>query len=305
MTAGGEVPPDGQDAAIPTTGLSKRALARTMSFDPSYVSHIESGRHQPTEEFARQAEQALNSGNSIMEHWAAYAAARGRPRPTTVPQPGIDGAELLVEDDHAELVFDGARYTLRMRRRLRNVGDQPITRYLIRISVDRYPGDPERSNAHYRAHPLTWHGLGLTAGCEDQPMNWHAAHDRDAFKEVWLEFANNETRFPLYPGDTTQIEYSYTVDEQDWGHWFQRAVRLPTRRLSVRLAFPTTLGPRVWGLETSLTVDRAPLPTAPRRTVVGDTTCFDWEAIAPALHARFRLEWSFATDQNPASVEEV
>ncbi|MFF7637729.1 helix-turn-helix domain-containing protein [Kitasatospora sp. NPDC008050] len=31
-------------------GLSKRGLARKMGFDPSYVSHVESGRHKPIED---------------------------------------------------------------------------------------------------------------------------------------------------------------------------------------------------------------------------------------------------------------
>ncbi|WP_411146442.1 serine hydrolase domain-containing protein [Streptomyces sp. x-80] len=40
-----------------------------------------------------------------------------------------------------------------MRRLLRNTGSEPITRYLIRISVDRYPGEPERWTATW-AFPL-------------------------------------------------------------------------------------------------------------------------------------------------------
>ncbi|MEU1672979.1 hypothetical protein ABZ752_13210 [Streptomyces roseifaciens] len=39
---------------------------------------------------------------------------------------------------------------------MRNTGTEPVARYLIRISVDRYPGEPERSNVHYRQHPLAW-----------------------------------------------------------------------------------------------------------------------------------------------------
>ncbi|WP_234445290.1 hypothetical protein [Streptomyces rimosus] len=70
-------------------------------------------------------------------------------------QPYATGSALVVEHDAARLHYDGSKYRLTMRRRLRNTGDEPVTRYLIRISVDRYPGDPERSNAHYRAHPLT------------------------------------------------------------------------------------------------------------------------------------------------------
>lgn len=46
-------------------------------------------------------------------------------------------------------------YRLTMRRLLRNTSTDPVTRNLVRISVDRYPGNPERSNARYRAHPLT------------------------------------------------------------------------------------------------------------------------------------------------------
>ena len=124
-----------------------------------------------------------------------------------------------------------------MRRKLHNASDAPITRYLIRISVDRYPGNPERSNQLYREHPLTWEELGLQARCGNDPMRWQVQHDRDAVKEVWLLFENDDGRFPLYPGESTWIEYAYTVSAEKWGPWFQRAVRLPTNRLSVRLVF--------------------------------------------------------------------
>ena len=92
-------------------------------------------------------------------------------------------------------------------------------------------------------------------------MLWRAKHDRDAFKEIWLLFENDERRFPLYPGQRATIEYAYTVGEDKWGQWFQRAVRLPTRRLAVRLDFPAGPGPVVWGVETSLTAEAGPLRT--------------------------------------------
>ncbi|MEU3220768.1 hypothetical protein [Streptomyces sp. NPDC006971] len=63
-------------------------------------------------------------------------------------QPYATGSALVVEHDAARLQYDGSSYRLTMRRRLRNTGDEPVTRYLIRISVDRYPGNPEQSNAH-------------------------------------------------------------------------------------------------------------------------------------------------------------
>jgi hypothetical protein len=42
-----------------------------------------------------------------------------------------------------------------MSRHLHNEGEAAVTRYLMRVSVDRYPGEPERSNQHYRRNPLT------------------------------------------------------------------------------------------------------------------------------------------------------
>jgi transcriptional regulator with XRE-family HTH domain len=57
-------------------GLTKKALADTISYDPSRVSHIEAGRQPPTEEFTRQAEEALQTGGALWECWEALAAGR-------------------------------------------------------------------------------------------------------------------------------------------------------------------------------------------------------------------------------------
>lgn len=144
-----------------------------------------------------------------------------------------------MEHEHAELTHVGTMFRTRVRRQLRNVGTHPVTRYLIRIAVDRRPGDPDRSNQLYRQYPLTWEELGLSAWYGDEPMTWRVKHDRDAFKEVWLLFENADGHFPLYPGETAWIEYVYTVSVAKWGPWWQRAIRLPTRRLSLVLDFPT------------------------------------------------------------------
>lgn len=291
-------------------GWSKAAAAKAMGFDPSYVSHIESERHKPTEEFARLADERLQAGKAIWQRYVAYEEARrtsvGRPVPP--PQrrelpPSTVGTAIVVEHDQARLDYDGAFYRLTMRRLLRNTGEEPITRYLIRISVDRYPNDPEQSNAHYRAHPLTWDELALTATRRGEEMAWSAKHDRDAFKEVWLLFENQHGRFPLYPGESVWIEYAYTVADTDWGHWFQRAVRLPTRHLQVQLAFPAAFDPVVWGTETSMTAEASPLRTPPLRTDEDGVRLFTWSTTQPALHARYRLEWRFRAHPEPAARE--
>nr|BFD88503.1 hypothetical protein StreXyl84_79040 [Streptomyces sp. Xyl84] len=278
--------------------MSKKTLAAAMGFDPSYVSHMESGRHKPTEDFARRAEETLNAGRAIWRRWCEYETAKARsvkavvpPAPRRAEQPYATGTALVVEHDAARLDYDGHLYRLSMRRLLRNTGHEPITRYLIRISVDRYPGEPERSNAHYRTHPLTWGELALTATCRGERMRWEAKHDRDAFKEVWLLFENDQGRFPLYPGESVWIEYAYSVGDEKWGRWFQRAVRLPTEHLEVTLAFPAALDPVVWGTETSMTAEAAPLRTAPVRTEEAGMRVFTWTTTSPALHARYRLEW--------------
>jgi transcriptional regulator with XRE-family HTH domain len=282
-------------------GTSKRALARAMGFDPSYVSHMESGRHKPSQDFARLADEALNAGKAIWHRWCEYEKARTRsshpspapPTPRVPEQPYATGSALVVEHDAAHLRYDGRSYRLTMRRLLRNTGTEPVTRYLIRISVDRYPGDPEQSNAHYRIHPLTWGELALTATCRGEAMRWQAKHDRDAFKEVWLLFDNAYGRFPLYPGESVWIEYAYTVGDDKWGNWFQRAVRLPTEQLEVQLAFPAALDPVVWGTETSMTAEASPLRTPPIRSDRGELRQFTWITPTPSLHARYRLEWRF------------
>jgi len=129
-------------------------------------------------------------------------------------------------------------------------------------------------------------------------MRWKVQHDRDAFKEVWLIFENEYGRFPLYPGESTWIEYVYTVGDNKWGQWFQRAVRLPTERLSVRLVFPAELDPIVWGMETTMTAEALPFHTAIDQHDEDGQRVFSWATENPPLHARYRLEWKFRARQD-------
>lgn len=274
-------------------GLSKKNLAAQMGFSASYLSHVEAGRMNASEQFARRADEALDAGGELAAAWRRdNSSASG----TGMPFPG----GLVVEDDHAELSYDGAFFRASQRRLLRNAGPEPVTRYLMRIGVDRYPGQPERSNALYRARPLTWDEVGLTASCDGEPMTWKVKADRDAFKEAWLCFENDRGRFPLYPGQSATISYSYTVDDGRWGPWFQRAVRLPTRRLSVDLMFPAALDPVVWGTETSVTAEAIPLRTMPARAERGTQAIFSWATSDPPVGARYRLEWRFRSRPDDA-----
>jgi len=240
-----------------------------------------------SEDFARRADTALSAAGELWRAWRL--ASPGRPATATSPT----ATGLVVEDDHAELRYDGTLFHATQRRLLRNDGPQPVTRYMMRISVDRYPGQPERSNALYRKRPLRWDELNLTATCDGEPMTWYPKADRDAFKEAWLCFENDRGRFPLYPGQHATVRYSYVVDDGRWGPWFQRAVRLPTSHLSVDLIFPAGLDPVVWGTETSTTAEAVPLRAPPTRTGNGPRTVFSWGIDDPPMGARYRLEWRF------------
>lgn len=281
-------------------GLSRRALAAKLGYSRPYVSKIESGTEKPSREFAACAESTLQAGGALRAAFAEFSATR----PTTVRTAPVTAAadtagSLVVDHDDASLSFDGNIYRLRQRRRLINGGAEPITRYLIRISVDRYPGDPERSNQLYQENPLTWDEINLHAWHGEHradPMAWTAHHDRDAFKEVWLEFSElggRRRHFPLYPGHSCWIEYEYTVAATHWGNWFQRPVRLHTNRLSVRLDFPAALEPSVWGLQTSMAAEGQPFPTPITHQVEQERHIYAWSIDDPPLHARYRLEWDF------------
>jgi peptide deformylase len=284
-------------------GLSKKQLAAAMGFDPSYLSHVEAHRHRPTEDFARRAETVLQAGGEIWRRFREYDDLRTNARGRAAPGPQRDppvlepwlppGSGLVVERETARLSYVNGRYRCTIQRALYNGGTEPVARYLIRIAVDRYPDESERSNAHHRTNPLSWDELRLVASCAAQPMEWRPKTDRDAFKEAWLLFENAHARFPLYPGQRTTIQYSYHVGADKWGRWFQRAVRLPTRRLRIELDLPMSMRPVVWGMETTLSAESIPLRTPIEQEIDGDRAVFSWSTENPPLHARYRLEWRF------------
>ncbi len=277
-------------------GLSQKALAAKVGYTASYVSKVEGGAVRPSREFVTKADQELRAGRALVRRWRdlsvnAPARRQSPPEPFELaPEPHV-GLVVLHED--ATLTYADGHYRTRVRRHIHNVGAEPVTQYLIRISVDRYPGDPERSNRLYREKPLTWEEVGLNATCDGDPMTWRAVHDRDAFKELWLLFENTDGRFPLYPGNSAWLDYTYRVGEDKWGHWWKRAIRLPTRRLSLCVDLPAERRPVLWGMETSMTAEAFPLRTPIDTAERNGRLVASWSTDDPPLHARYRIEWRF------------
>ncbi|MEU6535727.1 helix-turn-helix transcriptional regulator [Streptomyces sp. NPDC047000] len=171
-------------------GMSQSALAKSVGYTPSYVSKVESGQQRPSVSFADESDRVLRAGGAIRRSFAELEA-RGRNGGITPhthkPDPSHGLAQptsIVVEHEDAELFYSDQTYRATQRRKLYNASSDPIARYLIRISVDRHPGNPERSNRLYRENPLTWEELGLTASIGGEPIGWRIQHDRDAFKEL-------------------------------------------------------------------------------------------------------------------------
>ena len=281
-------------------GISQKALAPKVGYTSSYISKVEKGAIKPSRGFAEKSDRQLRAGGALVRRWRDYSVERGTRsdlaghRDQSLEDPAPDShSTLVVDHEDSTLTYDEGVFRTRVRRHICNIGTEPVTQYLIRISVDRYPGDPERSNRLYREYPLTWEEVSLSAICNGESMAWRVVHDRDAFKELWLLFENSERRFPLYPGQSAVLDYTYKVGEDKWGPWWKRAIRLPTKRLSLCVDFPTALRPVVWGMETSMTAEAFPLRTPTSTEEQGDRTTFTWSTDNPPLHARYRLEWKF------------
>lgn len=280
-----------------TAGLSQGALGGLMGYDRTYVNKVERGAMEPTAEFARRADETLRLAGDLFIAWQHFDRARSQDQPERARPPHRPSnteelpADLLVDHDEASLTWTPETVRLHMQKLLVNVGEVPVMRYFIRIAVDRFPDDPARSNELYRRNPLTMEEVALEARCADEPMLWETAQDRDASKEIWLLFRNAERQFPLYPGERCAIDYTFSVGTEKWGDWFQRSVRLPTRRLSVHLEFPADTRPNVWGLETSPTAGQRPFATPIECERADEATKFSWSTPRPPVAARYRLAW--------------
>jgi peptide deformylase len=284
--------------------LSREALAKRMDYSRSYVSKVESGAEPPSKLFLKKAEEVFQDGGVLRRAFDELRQSRalddsvGTNRLDSVNV--IASGGLVVEQEHAHLYYDGDTYRLTVRRKLCNQGTEPVDRYHIRISVIRYPdpGDSQRNAQLYADYPLTWDELDLHAwhgSGRKEPMKYTAHHDKPDFKEVWLHFKGATGHFALYPGESCWIEYEYTVSDMHWGNWFKRAIRVPTRRVSMRLDFPARLNVKAWGLHDSTANDPMPFRRPLQEIVKGDRHIFSWSTENPPLQAGYKVAWNFLT----------
>ncbi|GAB2620030.1 hypothetical protein Aab01nite_34280 [Paractinoplanes abujensis] len=281
-------------------GLSKKQLAASMGYHPSYVSHVESLRHHPTLEFACRAEAVLASGGEIISRYEQCRQAAGEPAPAPVlrndyePSPMLP-ATLVIEEENATLTYADGWYSCRVERVVRNVGDRPVTCYPVRVDVDRYPDQPGVSRRLYAESPLQLSDLGFEAHAGDdrpEPMDVRVTRASDAYVKMVLIFGNARARFPLYPGERTRVTYAYRVPASLWGQWFQRDIRFPTRALTMSLRLPAGLAAEVSAETLSYAGIKGFSPTESP----GDngTVVYTLRLRELLLTSQIRLRWRFA-----------
>ena len=276
-------------------GLSQGDLGALMGYDRTYVNKVERGSVEPTAPFARKADATLGACGELLRCWEAFDEARRGQPSSGRPPPSSSGdmvTDLVVERDEAWVTFGDERYALRVRKRITNVGEAPVTRFFVRVWVDGRPGGA-RTDGIRRSHAPTLEELGLRAWCADEPMTFDLEPDRGVSRELCLLFRNAHGQFPLYPGQEATVEYAYRVAAERWGRWFERSVRLPTRWLGVHLTFAEGLDPSVWGVEVPPASADRPFAAPIRRESAAGETRFHWSTAKPPLQARFRLEWRF------------
>jgi hypothetical protein len=114
--------------------------------------------------------------------------------------------------------------------------------------------------------------------------------DRPADKEIDIRFAPGGAPQPVYPGELATVAYGYRVHWTQWGDWFARDVRWPTRSLALTLLFSPCLAVELAGYEITFAASRAlthTTTTGPR----GCPTRYAWSTPTPALGGLYLFEW--------------
>ncbi|WP_343869959.1 helix-turn-helix transcriptional regulator [Dactylosporangium roseum] len=303
-------------------GLSQKSLARRIGCNTSYVSKMECGAVPPTVDFARLADDALRAGGDLVDRWQTWYELRRRGdagRQTAVSEAiNVETASttLLVTHERTTLSFDGDAYAITVLRELENRTERSYNGYEVRIHVDAFPDDVERSRVHHRAHPLVWDHLGFRcwwapmmsdldprkpgAGPTIELVADPTQTVTDKMIEGWIRFEGKRygELLTLHPGRRLALMYSYTVSSTQWGTWYQRRMRVPTRRLDVELDFPQGLRTLVWGKAITAGDRIGPLGSQIDEHTENGRSIWSWTNGKPEFGDRYRFEWRFG---NPPS----
>ncbi|GIH20698.1 peptide deformylase [Rugosimonospora africana] len=270
-------------------GYSPDRLAALVGCEPAYVHHLESGHAIPSHDLVVRVDEVLQAGGAVVESAVQWSGGIDT-APASSEEREAEVAGILVRHDHTFLEFDGETYRIRHSRRIVNTGSRSVSSYIVRISVDRYPGNPERSRSHHQRHPLEMAELGFAPTCNSRSITWDLIYDGAAYKEIRLHLAD-EVGGPLIgPGGEADLEFGYEISSEIWGKWLQRVVRSPTLVMAVTISFSVGLRMVMSGYQ--LTGTAAALPVSALECVRHrGSDIYTWSTLRADQDSVFRFEW--------------
>jgi predicted phosphodiesterase len=205
--------------------------------------------------------------------------------------PHQDQLEIEYERDHLE--FDGSHYHVRIEKKYYNPTDRPWTHIDALVLANAFPDDPVRSRQLYHERPLELEALGFSARQDGREITYAVLHDLDSSKELHLVLTDDSGRLRgLGTGESTVLDYSFTIDRERWGPYFERHIRRPTRRIECELVFPLgSLGALELVANRHIT-DRT-LGSELEVREAGGKQIWRWENDGPRLQSRYRFMWRF------------
>jgi len=278
-------------------GLTQKELAQQIYQDRSIVSKIENGS-RPTIEQIELLERVFEGRGGLAElaraEWGDDLISKSRPNES-----------LIVLQEIAELELVDSFYTATISRRLQNNGKRPVTSYLVKIQVDRFPEDAERSRRHHHDNPLILEKVNFSAELDGTSLRFEPKVDQPARKELFVHFESPDGQtLPLYPGQSVNLKYSYRVPTLLWGRWFQRAIRIPTDELVIRLRIPTKSEPVAWCREMSYE-RHGPIQQPPTELQLERIKQYEWRVFNPVLEARYRAAWRLENNNDDRAGQEL
>lgn len=284
--------------------LSPRMLAEATAYSVSRLVHVENGSQSPSEGVAQRCDQALVTGGSIMQAYHLYRRTVGEAKPASRSAAKLAarsersdaasalgpvlGSSLVVLEEIATMVHRPADFEVHIVRQLFNNSPQVHTRWLMRMAVERPPQGPQAGLE--AVVPDAYCHFRDATGRHTERLTLTLKKDNPTEKEFWLQFRNERSRFPLYPGAEATIDYRFRVSHECWGWWFQRAIRRPTGRLVIKLDFPDSLPLGICGIVES-TEGSHDFPTPINCTFADGRQHHSWAIQHPPVEARYRVMW--------------
>jgi hypothetical protein len=218
-------------------------------------------------------------------------SALGETSATRIPQ---STGELRLERDFVSLYLADDKYFATFEKDYVNDTDDPVSAVTARLIVNILPDDPRRSRQYYLEHPFTLKAIKFAAESEGRSMRVKIVHDHNENKEVMLYLENRKDgKFPIAPGASCKVTYTFTVSTELWGSYLERNIKLPTSVVECELSFPADRIQRLWGISNPHIKSGARIdPRIERRREAGRVV-YRWRRESPRLSSRYRLSWTW------------